>query len=83
MASKSNTTDVSRLFAELSMNIENKLSYDDTTLLLKDYVLKNDVHYLLSNKVSLDEVKSLMENKASSGELKSEMNLFNSKLDEF
>jgi hypothetical protein len=57
---KANVTDVSRMIAEISASIDNKLTFDDVAPLLEERILKSDMQFLLSNKVSLEEMQRLM-----------------------
>ncbi|CAD8114060.1 unnamed protein product [Paramecium primaurelia] len=81
LALKANINDISRTIAEIAANLDTKITYEDSQVLLKDYVLKADMQYLLSNKIDVDEMKQLLE-KQQSGEFKGEMQNMKHKIEE-
>ncbi len=80
---KVSTGDVSKMIAEMQHSNSQKPSFDDVSLMLRDYLLKTDAQYLLSSKVTIDEVRQLLDGKASSAETKSELHLLSGKLEDF
>ena len=67
---KANVSDVSRTIAEISSQIDSKISFDDLQLVMKDFVQKSDMQYFLSSKVSLEEMRSMLENRSYSQDLR-------------
>jgi len=55
--------ELSRNFEEIKNILENKVSYDDLELVIKDYVLHTDLLYMLEKKVDTEEILKLSDNK--------------------
>lgn len=53
------TPELSRDFEEIKNILENKVSYEDLELVMKDYVLHTDLMYMLEKKVDTDEIHKL------------------------
>lgn len=50
-------------FEEINNILENKVSYEDLELVIKDYVLHTDLMYMLEKKLDAEEIPKLLENK--------------------
>ena len=50
-------------FEEINNILENKVSYEDLELVIKDYVLHTDLMYMLEKKLDAGEIPKLLENK--------------------
>ena len=47
MALKSNVSDVTRMFEEMSVLLDSKASFNDLNTVLKDYAQKRDLHEVM------------------------------------
>ena len=50
-------------FEEINNILENKVSYEDLELVIKDYVLHTYLMYMLEKKLDAEEITKLLENK--------------------
>lgn len=66
--------DVSKTVAEFATDINNKVSWDELKVHLREYVLRSDMQYELSLKPSFEEVREILQAKTSSLETEAELN---------